>query len=64
MDKGIDVEPKVSMLNHHRRTLPVESPDPTNNGLESNAMLIASPQFDRRLWGGLVHLVEGFGQFF
>ena len=49
MDKGIDVEPLIAMLNHYRRTLPVESPDPKDNGLESNAMLIESPPFDRRL---------------
>ena len=64
MNKGIDVEPLITMLNHHGRTLPVESPDPTDDGLESNAMLIESPQVNRRLWGGLLHLVEGLGQFF
>ncbi len=64
MDKRIDVEPLIAMLHYHRRTLPVEDPDPTDDWLESDAMLIESPQFDCRLRSGLLHLIDGFGQFF
>jgi hypothetical protein len=64
VDKGIDVEPLVAMLNDSRWTLTVEYPDPTENGLESDAMLIGGPEFDRGLWSSLLHLVEGFGEFF
>ena len=64
VDTGIDVEPLVAMLNDSRWTLTVEYPDPTENGLESDAMLIGGPPFDRGLWSSLLQLVEGFGQFF
>src|SRR5689334_23168344 len=62
--KRIDVEPLVAMLNNSCWTLTVEHPDPTEDGLESDAMLISGPEFDRGLWSGLLHLLDGFGQFF
>ncbi len=52
------------MLDYHGRTLPVEHPDPTKNGFESNAVLIKGPQLDRRLRSGLLHLVESLWEFF
>ena len=61
---NIHIEPKVSMLHHHCRTLPVEHPDPTKNGPQSNAMRIYGPQFDRRRRRGLLHLLERLGEFF
>lgn len=64
VDKGIDVEPLVAMFHNSRWTLAVEHPDPTEEGLESDAMLIGGPEFDRGLWSSLLHLVEGFGEFF
>lgn len=64
VDKGIDVEPLVALLNDSRWTLAVEHPDPTEDGLESDAMLIGAPEFDRSLWSSLLHLVESFGEFF
>ena len=64
MDKRIDVEPLVTMLHDHRWTLPIEDPDPTKDGFESNAVLIEGPQFDRRLRCGLLHLLESLWEFF
>jgi hypothetical protein len=64
MDKGVDIEPLVAMLHYRRWTLPVEHPDPTKDGLESNAVLIKGPQFDRRLRCGLLHLLERLREFF
>ena len=64
MDKGIDIEPLVAMLHHHHWTLPVEDPDPTKDGFESNAVPINGPQFDRRLRCGLLHLLESLWEFF
>jgi hypothetical protein len=61
MDKRVDREPKVSMLHHHRGTLPVEDPDPPDDGTRSNAMRICGPQFDCCLRGGLLYVLNGFG---
>jgi len=52
------------MLHHHCWTLPVEDPDPTKDGFESNAVLIKSPQFDRRLRRSLLHLFKSLWEFF
>lgn len=64
MDKRIDVEPLIAMLDYHGRTLPVEHPDPTKNGFESDAVFIEGPQFDRRQRRGLLHLLERLWEFF
>ena len=64
MISNIYIEPLVAMLHHHRWTLSVEDPDPTKDGLESNAVLIKGPQFHRRQRLGLVHLVERLGEIF
>jgi hypothetical protein len=64
VDKGIDVEPLVAMLNNSGWTLTVEHPDATEDRLESDAMLIGAPEFDLGRRRGLLNLIEGFGQFF
>lgn len=64
MDKRIDVEPLVTMLHHHSRSLPIEDPDPAKDGFESNTMLIEGPQFDRRFRSGLLDLLERLREFF
>jgi len=52
------------MLHHHGWTLPVEDPDPAQNGFESNAVLIKSPQFDRCFRSGLLYLLKRLREFF
>jgi hypothetical protein len=47
MDEGIEVTPLVAVLDDRCRPLPATAPHAPQGGLETEAMLISSPEFDR-----------------
>jgi hypothetical protein len=46
-------------MDDHAGTLAFQAPDPTQNGLEPDAVLILAPQFDLLLRMGLLQGLDG-----
>jgi hypothetical protein len=44
MDKGLEVAPLVAMLYNRPGTLPAGTPDATQDGFETDAVLVGGPQ--------------------
>ncbi len=57
LHKTVDVEPLEALLDGHSRARATADPDPAQDRLQPNAVLIGGPQFDRGL---RVSLLQGF----
>lgn len=58
MDKADEIAPSEAMLDRGNWTLPNRRPDPTEQRLEADAVLIGRPQFDMRLGEGRSDCLE------
>ena len=58
MDKADQVAPLVAVLDRSEGTLPVDTPDLVQDGLEPNAVFVHGPQLDERLRKGRGHLAQ------
>jgi len=64
MHTGVDVHPFVA-LRHHRFDSPsFQRPDPPQDRLEADTVLIGAPEFHTGLWICLVNGLHFLGQFF
>ena len=64
MNEAVQIRPLVTLMDDHAGTLAFQAPDPAQNGLESNAVLILAPQFDLLLGMGLLQRLNGARKFF
>ncbi len=64
MISNIYVEPLEVVLHRHRRARPFAHPDPAQDRLETDAVLIRGPQLDRGVRERLLHLVQALRKVF
>lgn len=64
LDKTVEVEPLVALMHTDAWARPFAHPDASENGFESNPMLIGRPELNRRLGKGLLERVHLLWKFF
>ena len=64
LNKRVEVEPLVALMYTNAWARPFAHPDTSENGFESNSMLIGRPQLNRRLGKGLLERIHLLWKFF
>ena len=64
LDKSVEVEPLVALMYADAGARPFAHPNASENGFESNPMLIGRPQLNRRLGKGLLERIHLLWEFF
>lgn len=61
---GVDVHPLIALCHHRFDSASFERPDPTQDRLQTDPVLISTPQFHVRLRIRLTNGLDFLGQFF
>ncbi|HXH12444.1 MAG TPA: hypothetical protein VNP04_22085 [Alphaproteobacteria bacterium] len=64
MDKGVQVEPLVPMLDGGQGVLPAAAPHAAQDGLEAQAVFVGRPECDDVVGMGVLHPLDYLGKLF